>query len=149
METHADNESCSLPRYELYAHDADVGIRGFGADPAQAFEAAALALTAAICTPEAVLPNHSVALHCEGANLDDLLFEWINALVYEMATRRMLFSRFRVTVVGTHLGAEAWGEPLDIHRHQPAAEVKGATYTDLKFIELHPGMWMAQCIIDV
>jgi len=149
MKTHAHNESYSLPHYELYAHDADVGIRGFGADPAQAFEAAALALTSAICSPEAVFPNHSVELHCQGANLEDLLYEWINALVYEMATRRMLFSRFRVTVVGAHLGAEAWGEPLDVQRHQPAVEVKGATYTDLKVIELHPGMWMAQCIIDV
>lgn len=149
MKMHAHNENDSLPRYELYSHDADIGIRGFGADPAQAFEAAALALTSAICSPEAVFPNHAVELHFEGADLEDLLYEWINGLVYEMATRRMLFSRFRVTVVGAHLGAEAWGEPLDAHRHQPAVEVKGATYTDLKFIELHPGLWMAQCIVDV
>ncbi len=101
MKTHAHNESCSLPRYELYAHDADVGIRGFGADPAQAFEAAALALTSAICSPEAVFPNQSFEMHCQGASLEDLLYEWINALVYEMTTRRMLFSRFRVTVDDT------------------------------------------------
>src|SRR5581483_10487881 len=120
MTTSSLSESCSLPRYELYAHDADVGIRGFGADPAQAFEAAALALTSAICSPAAVFPNHPIELHSQAANLEELLFEWINALVYEMATRRMLFSRFRVTVVGARLGAEAWGEPLDVHRHQPA-----------------------------
>jgi SHS2 domain-containing protein len=149
MREPSSSESCSLPRYELYAHAADVGIRGFGADPAQAFEAAALALTSAICSPEMVFPNHRVELHCQGANLEDLLYEWINALVYEMATRRMLFSRFRVTVAGVELGAEAWGEPLDIQRHQPAVEVKGATYTDLKVIELRPGTWTAQCIIDV
>ncbi len=142
-------ESSSLPRYELYAHDADIGIRGFGADPAQAFEGAALALTSAVCPPREVFPNHPVELHCQGASLEDLLYEWLNALVYEMATRHMLFSRFRVTLVGVHLSAEAWGEPLDAQRHQPAVEVKGATYTDLRVTESRPGMWTAQCIIDV
>ncbi len=149
MKTHTRNESYRLPRYELYPHDADIGIRGFGADPSQAFEAAAMALTSAICSPEAVFPNDPVELHCQGTNLEDLFYEWINALVYEIATRRMLFSRFRLNVVGSHLSAEAWGEPVDIQRHQPAVEVKGATYTDLKVIELHPGLWMAQCIVDV
>ena len=35
-------------RYEHFSHGADVGVRGFGASPAEAFEQAALALTAAI-----------------------------------------------------------------------------------------------------
>ena len=35
-------------RWELFPHDADVGERGFGATPAQAFEQAAEALTAVV-----------------------------------------------------------------------------------------------------
>src|SRR5438552_18976922 len=34
--------------WELFSHDADVGIRGFGSTVAEAFEGAALAVTAAI-----------------------------------------------------------------------------------------------------
>lgn len=139
----------TLPLYELYAHGADVGIRGLGVDPSQAFEAVALALTSAITDPGAVSAKYAVDIHCQGANLESLLYEWINALVYEMATRRMLFSRYRVAVRGTHLAAEAWGEPLDSVRHQPAVEVKGATYTDLRVDQTRPGTWTAQCIIDV
>ena len=138
-----------VPRYELYAHGADIGIRGFGNSPARALEGAALALTSVICPPREVFPNHCVDIQCQASSLDDLLYAWLNALVYEMATRHMLFSRFRLEIVGTHLAAEAWGEPIDIARHQPAVEVKGATYTDLHVTQSTSGTWTAQCILDV
>jgi len=35
-------------RWEHFPHEADIGVRGFGATPAEAFEQAALALTAAV-----------------------------------------------------------------------------------------------------
>jgi len=34
--------------WEHFSHDADVGVRGFGATPAQAFEQAALAMSAIV-----------------------------------------------------------------------------------------------------
>ena len=36
----------SRARWEHFPHDADVGVRGFGPTPAEAFAQAALALTA-------------------------------------------------------------------------------------------------------
>ena len=78
-----------------------------------------------------------------------LLVDWLNALVYEMATRRMLFSRFEVRLDGTRLHATAWGEPVDVARHRPAVEVKGATYTQLKVARDEQGGWLAQCVVDV
>ena len=135
--------------YELYAHGSDIGIRGLGAAPSQAFGAVALALTSAIADPRTVRARRLVDIQCQASNLESLLYEWINALIYEMATRRMLFSRYRIAISGTHLVAEAWGERLDMERHQPAVEIKGATYTDLKVNETSAGTWMAQCIVDV
>jgi tRNA nucleotidyltransferase (CCA-adding enzyme) len=45
-----------------------------------------------------VRPLEPVSLRCE-AHDDELLFaEWLNALIYEVATRRMLFSRFSVRI---------------------------------------------------
>jgi SHS2 domain-containing protein len=141
--------STHAARWELYSHGADVGIRGFGVLPDEAFEGIALALTGAVCDPAAVFPNHRVDIHCDAVDIEELLYEWLNSVIYQMATRHMLFSLYRVTIVGTHLGAEAWGERVDPERHQPATEVKGATYTDLSVAELTPGHWRAQCIIDV
>jgi len=34
-------------------------------------------------------------------------------------------------------------------RHAPAVEVKGATFTELAVSEDRPGLWRAQCVIDV
>lgn len=137
-----------MTRWEHYEHGADIGVRGFGASKAEAFEQAGLALTAVIAEPAAVRPLERVALECEAPD-DELLFaEWLNALVYEMATRRMLFSRFAVRLEGTRLAAEAWGEPVDAARHHPAVEVKGATYTSLR-VAPEDGGWVAQTVVDV
>ena len=135
--------------WELFPHDADIGVRGFGPTRNAAFEQAAYALTAAITDPRGVAPRHIVEITCEAADLEFLLVEWLNALVYEMATRRMLFGRFAVHIRGHGLTAWAWGEPVDVARHEPATEVKGATFTALKVAQRGDKGWLAQCVVDV
>lgn len=66
-----------------------------------------------------------------------------------MALRHMLFSRFEVALEGQRLNATAWGEPVDPGKHQPAVEIKGATYTELKVGRDESGRWLAQCVVDV
>jgi SHS2 domain-containing protein len=134
--------------WEHFEHGADVGVRGFGASKAEAFEQAARALTAAVTDLGGVEPRDTVAIACEAPD-DELLFaEWLNALVYEMATRKMLFSRFAVRLEGTHLSAEVRGERVDVARHHPAVEVKGATYTALR-VAREGDEWVAQTVVDV
>ena len=135
--------------WEHFHHVADIGVRGRGTSPSEAFEQVALALSAVICEPEAVEALEPVEIDCEAPDLDYLLLDWLNALVYEMATRRMLFSRFRVAISGYRLQATAWGEPVEVGRHRPATEVKGATLTELEVAETAPGRWLAQCVVDV
>ena len=137
------------PRWEHFPHEADIGVRGLGPTRASAFEQAALALTAVLTDPSAVAPRERVGIACSAPD-DALLFcDWLNALVYEMATRHMLFSRFEVHIDGGRLEAAAWGEPVDVARHHPAVEVKGATYTGLDVRPLPEGGWLAQCVVDV
>jgi len=136
-------------RWEHFPHDADVGVRGLGTTLEQAFEQAALALTAVITDLAAVAPREMIRLSCEAPDAELLLVDWLNLLVYEMATRNMLFSRFEVHLEGNRLTAQAWGEALETARHHPAVEVKGATYTALKVAQQPDGGWLAQCIVDV
>lgn len=136
-------------RFETFAHGADVGVRGFGATRARAFEAAALALTSVVTEPEAVRPVQALELRCTGTDDELLLYAWLNELVRQMALRGMLFARFDVAIEGERLRATAWGEPVDVARHQPAVEVKGATFTELRVAPRADGTWLAQCIVDV
>jgi SHS2 domain-containing protein len=132
-----------------FRHGADVGVRGTGRTQAEAFEQAALALTNVVTDPADVAPVTVVPIRCEAPDTEQLFYDWLNAVVYEMATRRMLFSRFAVELDGNRLAAEARGEPVDRARHHPAVEVKGATYTALAVTRGDDGTWAAQCVVDV
>jgi SHS2 domain-containing protein len=134
------------PRWEHFAHDADIGIRGWGSTPAEAFEQAAQALTAVV-THANVVPRSEVAVSCCAPDLELLFVEWLNAIIYEMAVRRMSFRQFAVQIEKGRLKGTLWGEPVDVARHAPAAEPKGATYTALKVAQ--GDLWSAACVVDV
>lgn len=136
-------------KWETFPHEADVGVRGLGATLAEAFAGAAMAMTSVICDPDQVEPREAVTIECAAPDDELLLVDWLNALVYETATRHMLFSRFEVRVDDHRLSATAWGEPVEPARHQPAAEIKGASFCELAVRRRADGQWLAQCIVDV
>jgi SHS2 domain-containing protein len=138
-----------IARWEHFPHDADVGVRGFGTTKDEAFEQAALAMTAVVTDIDLVQAREQVDIELDCPDPEIQLTDWLNALVYEMATRRMLFSRFAVRIDGAHLSASAAGEHVDVIRHHPAVEIKGATLTALKVVRNSDGSWVAQCIVDV
>jgi tRNA nucleotidyltransferase (CCA-adding enzyme) len=136
-------------RWEHFAHDADIGVRGIGWTKEAAFEQVALALTGVVADPQSVNRTVSIGITCEAPSLEDLLVDWLNALVYEMSTRQMLFGAFVVAIDEPALTATAWGERVDQIRHDPAVEIKGATYTALQVTRETDGRWIAQCVVDV
>ncbi len=138
-----------MASWEHFPHEADIGVRGRGNSPATAFEQAALALTAAITDPERIRNEAEVVITCEAPSLDVLLVDWLNAVIYEMTTRSMIFGRFSVAMSGLELSGKAVGEPVDRTRHEPAVEPKGATFTELAVERDETGQWVAQCIVDV
>lgn len=145
-------QSSSVPqagRWEHFDHGADIGVRGYGPTKAAAFEQAALALTAVVTDVGLVALRETVPIACESEDDELLLAAWLNAVVTEMAVRRMLFGRFRVELREKRLMGAATGEPLSPQRHRPAVEVKGATYTALRVARTSDGGWLAQTVVDV
>ncbi len=131
-----------------FPHGADIGLRGTGADKAGAFAAMAKALTAVVTDPESVAARETIEIRCSAPSDEDLLVDWLNALIYEMAVGRMLFRDFEVAIENGELRANVRGEHVDRERHAPAVEVKGATYTALS-VEKSDDGWTAQCVVDV
>lgn len=124
-------------------------MRGIGRTREEAFAQAALALTGVVADPARVAAVECVPLRAEGPD-DELLFmAWIDAIVYEMAVRRMLFARYEVKIDEQRLTALAWGEAVDVSKHEPAVEIKAATFAELKVKQAGDGMWIAQCVVDV
>jgi SHS2 domain-containing protein len=143
------NSGSTRSHWEHFEHVADVGIRGYGETVEQAFANAAMAMTAVITEPEAIKQAVAVRVDCQAASMDELLYAWLNSLVFEMATRHMLFSAFEIEIEDGRLQAVATGEKVDRLRHQPSTEVKGATYTELTVRRGCDGGWIAQCVLDV
>jgi len=114
---------------------------------ASAFEQVALALTAVLTDPSRVEAKDVVEVVCEAPSHDALLYDWIDSLIYEMSTRGMIFGAFDVKVDAHKLTARLLGEKVDRVRHEPAIEVKGPTYTELRVAE--GDRWVAQCVVDV
>ena len=134
--------------WEHFYHQADIGIRGFGPTIDQAFTQAAIALINVI-TSVPINPDKSVVISCQADNPDDLLYDWLNQLIFQIATDKFLYSRFEIRIVENKLTAVVYGEPIDIKHHQPIVEIKAATYTELKVEQDANGQWLAQCIVDV
>ena len=88
-------------------------------------------------------------MSCQAPDLELLFVDWLNAIIYEMAVRRMLFARFEVLIEESRLRATLWGEPVSVARHGPACEPKGATYTALRVAREQDGRWSAACVVDV
>ena len=138
----------SPPAFETFPHDADIGVRGRGATLAEALANAGRALTAVVTDPGSVREAVTVEIACEAEDPELLLFDWLNALVFEMATRRVLFARCEVELDGPRLRGRVVGEAVDVARHRPAVEVKGATWTGLR-VAREGGGWVVECVVDV
>jgi cytidylate kinase len=137
------------PRWEHFPHQADVGIRGIGKTISQAFEQAALALTAVITDLEKISLKKNIEVSCEAIDHEMLLVEWLNRIIYEMDCHQMLFSKFEVSIHDNMLSALLFGEKINQKRHKPAVEVKAATYNSLRVHCHNGGTWTAECVIDV
>lgn len=135
-------------RHETFEHEADIGVRGLGGSVEEAFAGAAAALYSVMVDLSQVETRIEKQVIAEAGDREQLLVEWLNALLAISDIERMVFSRFAVRIEGVRLEGSAWGEPLDQVKHRPNVEVKGATYHMLSVHE-REGEVIAQCVVDV
>ena len=140
--------------FEHFEHGADIGVRGFGATPAEAFEGAARALFTLLAEkPLSVRAAAEERIDAEAAGLEELLVAYLNELISIADARRLVFGEFEVEIHGGgarpyRLSGRARGEPFDPDRHEWTVQPKGATYTSLR-VASEGGRWVAQCVVDV
>ena len=139
----------NMASWEHFSHGSDIGVRGTGSSVEEAFEQAAIALTAVVADVVTIEQNEIVEVQCDAPDLELLLVSWLNAVIYEMAVRRMLFSKFRIVLAGCSLTGTLAGERVQPERHRVAVEAKGATVTALRVACDQDGQWVAECVIDV
>jgi SHS2 domain-containing protein len=87
-------------------------------------------------------------LHVAGSDLEYLLVDWLDGLLYLFESKRFLACEFETIFDDTGLAATVRGETCDPARHQLAHEVKAVTYHGLA-VEQSPDGWRAEVIVDI
>jgi SHS2 domain-containing protein len=135
--------------FEVFEHTADLGLRVRGATREELFVEAARALfSVVVANPAAVKTVDHRTIRISGSELDYLLFDWLNELLYLFETQHLLLVQFTVELNDEGLTASCSGEPIDPARHVLEHEVKAITYHGLKVETVDEG-WMAEVIVDI
>ena len=114
--------------YEYFDVEADVGVRAWGVDRAEAFAQAALAALALGVAPAEVEERDTRDVRAQGASLEELLVAWVNECVYVQEIEGFAVHRVSVTALGAEvIHGTLHGEELDASRHRLGTVVKGAT----------------------
>ncbi|MFN3321911.1 MAG: archease [Bryobacteraceae bacterium] len=135
--------------YEIIEHTADIGFRASGETRERLFEQAALALVSIVTDIEEIAPAQSLPLEAQGDDLESLLVNWLEEVLYCLDGRRIAFSRFEIReLTGTRVAATGWGEQRNPEIHHARLVVKGVTYHQLRVWE-ERGAWNAEVYLDV
>ena len=122
-----------MKRFQLIEHTADVGLIAYGGNLAEAYANAAYGLFSIIADLKTVREIESRRLEISEGDLEALLFEWLNSLIYFFDAEMLLFKKFDIIELdGHHLKAICHGEKYDPSRHHLKIGVKSATYHMLK-----------------
>ena len=118
-----------MRRYEFVEHTADVAVRAYGADLAEAFAATAEALFGVIAGGGEIRPLRDVRLEAEGIDRDGLLVAFLSQLILVFEVDGMVLTDFEVTLADGHaLQARGRGEAFSESRHGGGDQVKGVSY---------------------
>jgi SHS2 domain-containing protein len=135
--------------YRTFAHTADVGLRIETADRNGLFAEAGRAFFSLIVANLGdVQSRSSHDFEIAGDDLEFLLVDWLNELLFAYESKRLLLCEFDVAIGPDGLKATAAGETVDPQRHRLDHEVKAITYHGLK-VEQTPQGWAAEVIVDI
>ena len=118
-----------MKKFELIEHTSDIGLAAYGKTLAGAFANAAYGMFSIIAELENVKEDEKRRIEVSGDDIEGLLFEWLNSLLYYFDVETLLFKRFDIIEFeDTRLVAECRGEKYDSSRHRLKTGVKSATY---------------------
>ncbi len=87
-------------------------------------------------------------IEVEGYDLENLMYRWIEALLFYYDTELLLFSRFKVAINDLKLKGKAFGERFDESRHERRTVVKAMTYHEME-IRKYDGKFEIKFVVDI
>jgi SHS2 domain-containing protein len=136
-------------RFNTIEHTADIGIEVEAESLEELFAGAARAMFSIMVDLDGVSAVLSREVSLDASDLVDLMFEWLNELIFLVSANRLVQCDFEVgSVSGERLEATVRGEEIDSGRHSLELEIKAATFHEMVVEERGEG-WYARVIFDV
>jgi SHS2 domain-containing protein len=129
---------------------ADVAFIAYGKDLSELFANAALAMFEVMIDTNQIEKRVEEKISVDGYDLESLMFNWLNELLYISDSKNLAFSEFDVKVDDKDFRLEAIckGEEINSEKHETKTVVKAATYHKMK-IWKENDIWKAQVVLDI
>jgi len=139
--------------YTHFDHISDIGIRSEAPTLEGAFEDGVRAMLDVMFELDTIEEKVSVEITAGANDVEALFVEVLNEVLSvqgrdELALRSIETGEIKRTEGGFTFRGTARGEKIDLEKHGVKTEVKGATYSALKY-ERVDGMHVLQCVLDV
>lgn len=122
-----------MQRYQPLEHPSDIGILAFGRSKEEIFQNAAWGMFSLMADLGRVANKEKYSIKVSGDDLDSLLINWLNELIFYQDSKKILLKEFRIKKMGaTELEAEVSGEKINPNKHLIYRPVKAATYNQLQ-----------------
>ncbi|HXF56651.1 MAG TPA: archease [Actinomycetota bacterium] len=139
------------PPFEVLEHTADVGLRARGRTLGEVFANAALGLAEILGRRvEGSADGSRVAVRVSSTDLEALLVDWLNEVLFELERREACLAGARVREVRAGEAPAVEGEllVLECPEAPEGTEVKAATYHQLS-VRAEEGGYRATVYFDV
>ena len=132
---------------------ADVAFEAWGDDLNVVFRDSGNALTGVMIeNPEAIVPRDSRQIDLSHDQLDLLLYNFLDQLIYYKDTEQLILLVQDVFVQHSdafwQIRAVVSGEPLDPSRHHQVVDVKAVTLHDFRLVQ-SGNQWRSHVILDI
>lgn len=130
---------------------ADAGFVAYGKDENELFENASVALFSLMCDIKKVEKKVKRMLRLKRKNLSELLFDYLNELIFLKDRNAIVLSQFTINVHKNNsytLFVQLYGERIDILKHILRVDVKAVTKYQFK-VEKEKNLYKARVIVDI
>jgi len=145
--------SASMRGFRFLGHTADVIVEAWGRTLEEAFEEIARGMFEIMTDTSRVKPSEEFRVHVCGFDLENLLFRWLDELLYLHDSRNIVLSEFHVERIYRSNGdvclqAVVRGETFNSEIHEPRTVVKAVTYHQMA-VQCQENLCIARTTFDI
>jgi SHS2 domain-containing protein len=130
--------------YKFLDHATDAIIEVTAKDLKEAFSVTADAVINLTLDQDKVEEKDQKEFSANGKDLRYLLFSWIEEITFVLITQGFAIKRVEFDIEqkeGYKINAKAYGEPIDLHKHNFKVEIKAPTFYEME-INQDKGVYM-------